>query len=126
MINLFIDTNIFLSFFHWTSEDLEELKKLIVLMDNDEIRLFLPEQVRNEFARNRGAKIVDAMRKLQDATRDTRALMVRSIRLKDFAGQQISSAITFARTSSKKLTPSRTRSSVSSVGSRPPVNFDAF
>jgi predicted nucleic acid-binding protein len=67
MINLFIDTNIFLSFFHLTSEDLEELKKLIVLMKNDEIRLFLPEQVRNEFTRNRGTKIVDAMRKLQDA-----------------------------------------------------------
>jgi hypothetical protein len=43
MVNLFIDTNIFLSFFHLTSEDLEELKKLIVLIDNGEIRLFLPE-----------------------------------------------------------------------------------
>ena len=28
MINLFIDTNVCLSFFHLTSEDLEELKKL--------------------------------------------------------------------------------------------------
>ena len=35
MINLFIDTNIFLSFFHLTSEDLEELKKLAVLIDNN-------------------------------------------------------------------------------------------
>jgi predicted nucleic acid-binding protein len=67
MINLFIDTNIFLSFFHLTSEDLEELKKLVVLIDNGEIRLFLPEQIKNEFARNRGAKIADAMRKLEDA-----------------------------------------------------------
>jgi len=67
MINLFIDTNIFLSFLHLTSEDLEELKKLVVLIDNGEIRLFLPEQVKHEFVRNRGAKILDAMRKLQDA-----------------------------------------------------------
>ena len=67
MINLFIDTNAFLSFYHLTSEDLEELKKLVVLIDNSEIRLFLPEQVENEFTRNRGAKIADAMRKLQDA-----------------------------------------------------------
>jgi predicted nucleic acid-binding protein len=67
MINLFIDTNIFLSFFHLTSEDLEELKKLVVLVDNGQIRLFLPEQVRHEFVRNRGAKILDAMRKLQNA-----------------------------------------------------------
>ncbi len=37
MINLFIDTNIFHSFFHLTSEDLEELKKLAVLIDNNEI-----------------------------------------------------------------------------------------
>jgi predicted nucleic acid-binding protein len=67
MVNLFIDTNIFLSFFHLTSEDLEELKKLIVLIDNGEIRLFLPEQVKHEFVRNRGAKILDALRKLRDA-----------------------------------------------------------
>lgn len=66
MKNLFIDTNTFLSFYHLTNEDLEELKKLVVLIDNSEVRLFLPRQVRNEFTRNRGAKIVDAMRKLQD------------------------------------------------------------
>jgi hypothetical protein len=33
MINLFIDTNIFLSFFHLTNEDLEELKKLVALIE---------------------------------------------------------------------------------------------
>jgi hypothetical protein len=41
MINLFIDTNIYLSFFHLTSEDLEELKKLVVLIDKGEIALFV-------------------------------------------------------------------------------------
>ena len=67
MINLFIDTNIFLSFYHLTNEDLEELKKLAALIDNSEIQLFLPDQIKNEFTRNRSAKIVDAMRKLQEA-----------------------------------------------------------
>jgi predicted nucleic acid-binding protein len=67
MINLFIDTNVFLSFYHLTSEDLEELKKLAALIESKEILLFLPTQVTNEFTRNRAAKIADAMRKLQDA-----------------------------------------------------------
>ena len=67
MIHLFIDTNVFLSFFHLTSEDLEELKKLAALIDSGEIQLILPEQVENEFVRNRGAKIADAMRALKDA-----------------------------------------------------------
>jgi predicted nucleic acid-binding protein len=67
MLNLFIDTNVFLSFYHLTSEDLEELKKLTALIDNQEITLFLPAQVRDEFVRNRGAKIADAMRKLKEA-----------------------------------------------------------
>ncbi len=61
MKNLFIDTNTFLSFYHLTNEDLEELKKLVVLIDSSEIRLFVPQQVKNEFVRNRGNKIVDAM-----------------------------------------------------------------
>jgi hypothetical protein len=34
MINLFIDTNVLLSFYHLTNEDLEELKKLGALVDH--------------------------------------------------------------------------------------------
>lgn len=66
MINLFIDTNVFLSFYHLTSEDIEELKKLAALIDQKEILLFLPEQVKAEFYRNRAGKIQDAIRKLQE------------------------------------------------------------
>lgn len=64
-INLFIDTNVFLSFYHLTGEDLEELKKLAVLLENDEIKLFLPEQVVCEFHRNRDGKIAEALKGLQ-------------------------------------------------------------
>lgn len=67
MLNLFIDTNVFLSFYHLTSEDLEELKKLTTLIDNQEIKLILPGQVKDEFRRNRGAKIAGAMKRLNEA-----------------------------------------------------------
>jgi predicted nucleic acid-binding protein len=67
MITLFIDTNILLSFYHLTSEDIEELKKLVALVEKKEIELIVPKQVENEFWRNRGAKIVDAMKKLKEA-----------------------------------------------------------
>lgn len=61
-INLFIDTNVYLKFYHYSNVDLEELNKLIVLLDNDKLELFLTEQVENEFDRNRDAKLADALR----------------------------------------------------------------
>jgi predicted nucleic acid-binding protein len=64
MKTLFIDTNILLSFYHLSSDDLEELRKLIVLIDNNQIVLVLTDQVKDEFLRNRGAKIADAMKEL--------------------------------------------------------------
>lgn len=67
MLTLFIDTNVLLSFYHLTSEDIEELKKLVALVEKKEIDLIVPKQVENEFWRNRGAKIVDAMKKLREA-----------------------------------------------------------
>jgi hypothetical protein len=67
MKNLFVDTNILLSFYHLTSDDLEELRKLVALIDATKINLIMTEQIRDEFRRNRGAKIADAMKKLQEA-----------------------------------------------------------
>jgi len=64
-LNLFIDTNIFLSFYHMTNEDLGELKKLTKLLEKKEIILFLPEQVKQEFQGNRENKIADAMKHLR-------------------------------------------------------------
>ena len=65
-MNLFIDTNVLLSFYHLTSDDLEELRKLSVLIDKDKIKLILPRQVINEFRRNRENKIADALKRLKD------------------------------------------------------------
>lgn len=64
-MNLFIDTNIFLSFYHFSSDDLEELRKLAVLLRQGEVTLFLPEQICHEFQRNRAAKISDALKRLR-------------------------------------------------------------
>lgn len=60
-IHVFIDTNIFLSFFAYTNDDIEELKKLVGLIKNDKIDLYLTKQACREFDRNREAKIVQAL-----------------------------------------------------------------
>ena len=65
-MNLFIDTNVFLSFYHFTKDDLEELKKLSVLLEQGELTLFVPRQVLDEFSRNRQIKIADALKQLKD------------------------------------------------------------
>lgn len=65
-MNLFIDTNIFLSFYHFTSDDLEELKKLAVLVGRGDVSLLLPDQVVSEFRRNRANKIFDALKRLRE------------------------------------------------------------
>ncbi len=63
--NLYIDTNVFLTFYHFSNEDLEELKKLIALINTDNIKLYIPEQTQNEFNRNREVKIADSLDKLR-------------------------------------------------------------
>ncbi|MFC3908399.1 PIN domain-containing protein [Legionella dresdenensis] len=65
-MNLFIDTNIFLSFFHLSKDDLEEIHKLIVLLEQNEIKLWITKQVMDEFYRNRENKISDAIKKLKE------------------------------------------------------------
>jgi hypothetical protein len=65
-MNVFIDTNVCRSFYHFTSDDLEELRKLAVLIRNKRLVLYLPEQVRTEFDRNRDAKLADALKRFEE------------------------------------------------------------
>jgi predicted nucleic acid-binding protein len=65
-MNLFIDTDIFLGFYHLSNEDLEELRKLSVLLKEKRITLFLPKQVIDEFTRNRESKIADALKRFRE------------------------------------------------------------
>lgn len=64
MKNLFIDANIWLSLYHFTSDDLEQFGKLKSLIGTD-IRLFVPSQILDEIHRNREAKIKDAFDKFE-------------------------------------------------------------
>lgn len=60
-IHVFIDTNVFLSFFAFTKDDLQQLKKLIAAIDNENLIVYLPDQVIDEFDRNREKKISEAL-----------------------------------------------------------------
>lgn len=61
-MNLFIDTNTYLSFFHFTDDDLGELEKLVPVIDHKKVTLWATDQLLNEFERNRDAKIRDALK----------------------------------------------------------------
>ena len=47
--------------YHFSNDDLEELRKLRVLLEREEVILYLPQQVVEEFWRNREGKIFDAL-----------------------------------------------------------------
>jgi len=70
-MNLFIDTNIYLTFYHYSSDDLEELKKLSSTINNRAITLYCTDQVKDEFKRNREAKISDALKRFNDQKLNT-------------------------------------------------------
>lgn len=65
-MHIFIDTNVLLSFYHLTNDDLEELKKLVVLLQQKTVTLYITDQVVAEFQRNRESKIADAVKRLKD------------------------------------------------------------
>lgn len=64
-MNLFIDTNIYLSFYHFSSDDLDELNKLAIIMAERKVTLYLPDQVLDEFQRNREVKISQSLKHLK-------------------------------------------------------------
>lgn len=64
--SLYLDTNVYLSFYHLSNDDLEELNKLSVLTKSGKLFLYLPEQTKNEFYRNRDTKIADAIKRFKD------------------------------------------------------------
>lgn len=59
MINLFIDSNIWLSLYHFTSDDLTQFGRIMDLIGKS-IKLYIPQQVFDEVLRNREAKLKDA------------------------------------------------------------------
>jgi predicted nucleic acid-binding protein len=67
-MQLFIDTNILLSFYSLNQEDLAELNKLIEAIDRQQITLLLTEQLIDEFNRNREQRIDGAIKSLRTQT----------------------------------------------------------
>lgn len=61
MLNVFIDSQIWLSFYKLSSEDLEQLKKLKGLLKK-EIKLFITQQVVDEVKRNRESVILETLK----------------------------------------------------------------
>jgi uncharacterized protein YtpQ (UPF0354 family) len=60
-ITLYLDTNIYLSFYHLSSDDLDELDKIVALVEHKEVELLVPWQTINEYRRNRDVKLKDAL-----------------------------------------------------------------
>lgn len=56
-IHLFVDTNVFLNFYHFADDGLEQLEQLTEMIGDTGICLHLPQQVISELARNREAKL---------------------------------------------------------------------
>ncbi len=67
-MQLFIDTNILLSFYSLNQEDLSELHKLIDAIERQQITLLLTDQLIDEFNRNREQRIDGAIKSLRTQT----------------------------------------------------------
>ena len=59
-IHLFIDTNIYLNFYHFNNDDVASLDSLTQKLDNGTVILHLPVHVMNEWERNRETKLKTA------------------------------------------------------------------
>jgi regulator of sigma D len=65
-MHVFIDTNIFLSFFHFSKEDLDVLNDVFASHEHGAATVHLTQQVCDEFKRNRENKIKDALKRFKE------------------------------------------------------------
>lgn len=61
-MHLFLDTNIYLAFYKLSGDDLEELRKLAVTVRSGRTVLYLTDQVKDEFRRNRAGTISESLK----------------------------------------------------------------
>jgi len=66
-MKIFIDTNILLDIYHLSSTDLEELRKILKLVEVGKIELLVSRQVIDEFWRNREGVIADAIKVFKES-----------------------------------------------------------
>jgi hypothetical protein len=60
--HLFLDANIYLRFYKLSDADVKELNQLVTLVKSGEVKLYLTEQVRDEFNRNRDEAIAESLK----------------------------------------------------------------
>jgi hypothetical protein len=61
VLQVFIDTNVYLTFYSLASEDLEELRKLHTAIENGALRLIVPGQILDEVERNREMRFLESL-----------------------------------------------------------------
>src|SRR5205085_12191954 len=66
MLNLFIDTNIFLNLYAFSKDDLKKWDLLISHIKDKKINLIITDQVINEFNRNRENKLSSTLNMIQN------------------------------------------------------------
>lgn len=64
-MHIFIDTNILLEIYHLSGPDLDELQKIARLVYHQKIRIYMNQQVEDEFWRNREGTIADAIKQFE-------------------------------------------------------------
>jgi hypothetical protein len=67
-MHVFIDTNILLTFFHFSKDELDALNNVFASHQHGSATVHLTVQVRDEFRRNREAKIKDALKRFKGMT----------------------------------------------------------
>jgi hypothetical protein len=60
--HLFLDANIYLRFYKLSDSDVKELNQLVTLVKSGEVKLYLTEQARDEFHRNRDTVIAESLK----------------------------------------------------------------
>lgn len=66
-MHVFVDTNILLSFYHYSSDELDALNDVFADHEHGSATVYVTEQVKDEFVRNRDGKIKDAIKKFNDS-----------------------------------------------------------
>jgi hypothetical protein len=65
VLSLFIDTNVYLSFYAFSQDDLTRLQRLAEQVERGEVQIFKTSQLEDEFRRNRENKIHSATKDLR-------------------------------------------------------------
>lgn len=65
-LNVFIDSCILLNIYELSGPDLDEFKKIAELARSEQIILYCPDQVLDEFWRNREGSVADALKKFKE------------------------------------------------------------